>query len=276
MQPLPRAIRGFPTAQSRAILNPPGTTTNSSSSAPAPSAAPIPTPIPATAPAPRQQQQQRRDVRHLTINERLELVQGLEVTVMTGNQVTCKLPLRLFRATSTKAHLIDFSDPTTPKYLAFHISMNPAPFNYLADYLRKMADQQRVPQLKRLEDNLKDLTVIRAGKCMGMDHYVQHIFNYYWAAYTNDDLRLQDIENVLRVATETEMNSFFKLVAERIAHDQYYGRVQDLGKLRQYLAGKPALRNVVQDELNQFRASNGRGKLRNSGRGWILGSQASS
>ena len=145
------------------------------------------------------------DIRYLTYERRRNLAMG-PLLQLTCGDAKFKIPYFLFRAASKHAPSVDTSDPANPKYTI--VSIHPGPISYIIEWLQKVVTEQRAPHLTMIHDITKDLAVIRAGKMLGFDVYVQDVFNYYWRHFKKGKLTYSDIDVVLNL-TMTKQDSFF-------------------------------------------------------------------
>jgi len=146
------------------------------------------------------------DIRNLTYERRRNLAMGPHLRITSGT-ATFKIPISLFRAASKLASRIDTSDPLVPKFTL--MQMSPGPISYLIEWLRKVVTEQRAPYLQVIGDMKKDLAVVRAGKMLGLDDYVQDMFNFYWRHFKKGKLTYGEIEVVLSLTVSKE-DSFFR------------------------------------------------------------------
>jgi hypothetical protein len=148
------------------------------------------------------------DLRAADLERRRNLASGPLIRIVSGTEVF-KIPIALFRVATIDARnapQIDELDPAGPKVVIRYI--HPGPITYILQWLRKVVTEPRAPHLDKTDDLKKDLAIVRAGKLLGFDVYVQDILNLYWRHFKKGKLTYEDIDVVLSL-TLSKNDSFF-------------------------------------------------------------------
>ncbi|KAF2686036.1 hypothetical protein K458DRAFT_402577 [Lentithecium fluviatile CBS 122367] len=153
--------------------------------------------------------QQVADIQHLSYERRGNLANNPMLSIISGGR-TFKIPIDVFRAVSSKASLVDHSDPSMPKFVL--VPMHPGPTAHLLGWLKQVVTLQKAPYLNMLYNMKKDLAIVRVGKMLGIE-YVQDIFNFYWRKFKKDKLTYEDIDVVLSLMV-SKQDSFFVTMTE--------------------------------------------------------------
>jgi hypothetical protein len=148
------------------------------------------------------------DLRTADLARRRSLASGPMIRIVSGPCIF-KIPIALFRVAIVDAQApprIENLDPEGPKVVIPHI--HPKPIEYLLEWLRQVVTEPRAPHVVNTEDLKKDLAIVRAGKLLGFDIYVQDILNIYWRHFKKGKLKYEDVDVVLSL-TLSPNDSFF-------------------------------------------------------------------
>ena len=202
--------------------------------------------------------QENVDIRTLSQIDRQGLTKGIGIRIYCDARWSFVVPWRLFQAVSIKAKLVDMRNPTALEF-ALPKNIDQSPFKVIVKWLVEAANFKEVPQLRGTDSFLDDLALIRAGKILGMDVYVQPIFNYYWAYIKNHLPTYEELDTIVFLALSSD-DPFLNCTARRLAYLTLKDEIPDPENMENYMHAHPLLGQAVDTALVELRCHQHRPK----------------
>ena len=131
-----------------------------------------------------------QDIREWTFQERQELNIGPTVSIFCGDTFVVELPHRMLAAVSTLPVLHDPNNIAAE--LRLPANMGTKFVDHIAAWLFKCCNVNvNVKNLEAPRNVWADLTMLRAGRLLGMEKYVNHIHRYHWWRLRNKSLTVR-------------------------------------------------------------------------------------
>lgn len=151
--------------------------------------------------------------------KRVTLVSDDPLAIVVGGRYVCALPIELFRAVSKRDDEIDMDHPNGPAF--FLPDTETWPICELVVWARQLVEKEDYARLGIMRDNnhelctFRDLSLVRAGKMLGMDLYVNEMFCAYVDHINHGAISLEDVDDVVRLAL-TKNDIFLSLMGARL------------------------------------------------------------
>ncbi|KAF2875758.1 hypothetical protein BDV95DRAFT_603159 [Massariosphaeria phaeospora] len=160
-----------------------------------------------------------KNVTELPKEQRLGLLEGEKVLIFFGDVQVDTMPLLLLLAFSSTAKTLYTEEQALTRFdFATHLAKSSVFF--LIDWMKKTVQRHNPYRMPRADVLWADLSVIRVAHALGMQLYVEHIFNRYWAAFKKERPTFDRISTTLQVSHDDD-EPFLKCLVGRLADIEY-------------------------------------------------------
>jgi len=147
------------------------------------------------------------DIRRMPFTARATLVSDNALAIVAGGWYVCALPIELFRAMSKLDDQIDMDHPWGPAFSLPDIETGP--IVELVTWIRQLVDVEDYAKLDVMRNEngelctLHDLSLVRAAGLLGMQLYVNGMYNVYAKHIKSGRIGFEDVDSVVRLALKT-------------------------------------------------------------------------
>lgn len=184
------------------------------------------------------------DLRERSRDDRMVLLDGPSVTVTCGDTNICEVPLRLLLAASDTARIQWFETHSIPR-IGLKDTRFRGALKALFDWLNNTTVKRTCYWLPRQSTFAEDAHLIAAAKELGMDRYVKHIIDSWWAGLNNDPIDWNKITAIERATLNPAEFTFFHVMVKRLADMQFYNQIQDRADYQRRMSKLPKIASSV-------------------------------
>lgn len=206
------------------------------------------------------------DVHRMALANRQKLITDTPLSIIVGDLYVCALPIELFRAMSKRDGKIDMNHPNGPAL--FLPDVETWPILEIVAWIRQLVEKVDYAHLTVMRDNndelctFRDLSLIRAGKLLGMQLYVNEMYKVYAKQIDRGMFCFEDVDAVVKLSLEKN-DTFLKRLGGtlgKMIRDGHAAKV--FPWLDGYLEDHSWLKHWVDKELKEEFAREKEGKKR--------------
>lgn len=185
--------------------------------------------------------------------QREALVSDNPLAIVAGGWYVCALPIELFRAMSKLDDQIDIDHPWGPAF--FLPEIETGPIIELMAWIRQLVETEDNANFDVTRDEkgdlrtLHDLSLVRAARLLGMDLYVNKVFNVYVKHIKSGCVSSEDVDVVVKLALKKD-DSLLLHLGKRIGEMVLSGDAAESHPwLQMYLKDNPWLKLWVERKI---------------------------
>ncbi|KAJ4333501.1 hypothetical protein N0V95_009403 [Ascochyta clinopodiicola] len=195
------------------------------------------------------------DLRHIPFDRRQQLISDNPLAIVTGDTYVCAMPIEIFRAMSILEDEIDLDHPNGPTF--FLPDIETWPILEIREWARQLVEKEEYAQLEVMRDNngclctFRDLSLVRAGKLLGMDLYVKDMHGEYMKKVKSGIVSYEDVDAIVKLSLSDSDTILKRLGARlgKLVHRGYATKV--FPWLDGYLEDHAGLKYWIDEELEK-------------------------
>ena len=195
------------------------------------------------------------DVRHMSLADRQQLEGDSPLAIIACNQYVCALPIKLFRAMSKLEGEIDMDHRNGPAF--FLPDIEGWPIQEIIAWFQQLVKKEEYAHLDIMRDNngelctCRDLSLVRAGRLLGMQLYTHEMFNVYVKHVQSGRISFEDVDAIVRLSLKKN-DPLLQHLGARLGRMMRCENPKEIPPwLEEIVEGHPWLKRWVDEELDR-------------------------